>query len=142
MEKEKVNNYKCDIKLAEFKNLHFKPIEERWSKGNAIMNDPKTKWESGYKKEQAKRTLEALQKQRDDYFLFMQDVQQLINQHESLVTTLSELYGTWYNRISKEGTQPQEMMRSKALALEGIFVELYKVLEPLKLEIKAPESFK
>ena len=79
-----------------------------------------------------------------DWLAFYQEFHrqgmELVKQHEGLTNNLSKWYDTWYGGISNEGKQETEMMNIQADMLQEVFLEIYKELKPLNLDIKPPQA--
>lgn len=135
-----VNNYAFSNKLQLFKQKILEPQKEKVAKAEAIMHDPNYKW----KDEEQKKTG---QSQYDNYKAWLAVYQthydegcKLCSQHEQLVDKLSKWYDQWYQNISNDGKQETEMMSIQADMLQEIFVEIWKELKPLGLDIKQPNG--
>lgn len=138
MEK-KTNNYKAANSLQQFKDKYVAPLNSQIVSAKAIMDDSARIWKDG-QKERARDKLNVLEAKNIDFHTMYNDMYELISQHEALTYEISNMYAAWYNKVSNKGKQPQEMMESQAEALLDIFKKMYDVLQPLKLDIKAPKK--
>jgi len=72
------------------------------------------------------------------YVAIVDEGNKLCVQHENLVNKMCKWYSCWYDSISNEGKQECEMMESQADLMNELFCDMYKELQPLKLDIKPP----
>jgi len=138
----KVNDWRAEKYVARFYQKYCVEINEKVEQARAIINDSEYKWESPIQKEKAIKKLDVLDTQNIDFHSYYREVSVLVHQHEQLVSTLTELYSAWYNKVSFNGLQQSEMMKSQCEELQTIFIKLYECIEPLKLEIKPPTGYK
>jgi len=132
---QQINNYSAARTLDWFYTNYVEPIHERIKSANELLKpgNPQNKM-TATEQEKAEKALESLRKKSVDYGHLHANMKTLITQHEGLVSKLCDMYYQWKENISYEGRQPVEMMQSQADMLTGIFTELGKILEPLKLE--------
>ena len=136
-----VNNWVCSRAVTRFKFRYMEPLRIKVDAAFRIIIDVKRKWDPGQKaKTEAKYAL--MNMQNIDFHGLYRETTILVNQHEELVSMLSEVYSAWYNKVSSKGKQPKEMMSMQAEELQSMFIRIYKALEPLKLEIKPPLGIK
>ena len=134
------NNWEFAKVLQTFKTKVLDPQEKRTAEAYAIMIDPKYRWRNEGQKELGQSKLDNYRVWLDHYKTFYAEGSKLIQDHEALVDMLSKWYGTWYNNISNNGKQETEIMEMQAEMLNEIFVEIYKALQPLNLDIKPPQA--
>jgi len=139
MNESVVNNWAFAQVLDQFKKAEIDFLEDKVDEAFKIISDLNYKWKddnqmkAGHiKHDQMAQRLYFLKKVYNEGMT-------LVKQHESLVSLLSKWYMIWYENVSDEGKQGAEMMESQADILNEIFVEIYKVLQPLNLDIKQPK---
>ena len=137
---EMVNNYEFAKILDQFKREVLDPMEEEEAKAFAMISDLNHKWASDEQFKIANARFDKLSARKSFYAKMYRSGMDLTIQHETLVNNLCKWYDRWYNDISNSGKQETEMMESQADMLHGIFCEIYKALEPLKLDIKLPNG--
>jgi hypothetical protein len=135
-----VNNYQFAETLKVFESKVIIPQRKKVADATAIMNDPNHQWRDEAQKTAGVEQLRIYNIWLAFYETFYEEGLQLTIQHENLVNNLSKHYDNWYNNISNEGKQETELMSSQADMLNEIFVEIWKELKPLNLEIKAPQG--
>jgi len=128
--------------LQTFKTKVLDPQEKRTDEAFKIMLDPKHPWKDDAQKELGQAKLDNYKVWLDHYKAFHTEGNKLIQQHEMLIEHLCKWYEDWRSSVSNDGKQEAEMMNMQAEILQKIFVEMYKALEPLKLEIKPPKGTK
>lgn len=135
------NNYNFSNKLQHFKEKVLDPQIARVDKAKVIMHDNNYKWRDEDQKKTARAQYESYKAWLSFYQTHYDEGVKLTIQHENLVNLLSKWYDNWYKNISNEGRQETELMGSQADMLQEIFSEIYKELQPLKLEgVKAPAA--
>jgi len=134
-----VNDYAFANKLQVFKQKILDPQKEKVAKAEAIMHDDTYKWESEDKKKAGQAQYDAYKAWLAVYQTHYDEGMKLCAQHERLVNNLAKLYAKWYSDISNEGRQEVELMSIQADWINEIFTEIYKELQPLKLDIKPPQ---
>ena len=134
-----VNDYAFANKLQVFKQKILDPQKEKVAKPEAIMHDDTYKWESEDKKKAGQAQYDAYKAWLAVYQTHYDEGMKLCAQHERLVNNLAKLYAKWYSDISNEGRQEVELMSIQADWINEIFTEIYKELQPLKLDIKPPQ---
>ena len=136
-----VNDYKFSNKIEGFKQKVLDPHLIRVRDAEIIMQDATRKWDTPEQETAAKARYESLKAWGLYYQSFYDEGAKLCAQHESLVNTMSKVYDNWYQNISNEGKQETELMSSQADMLAELFGEIYKELQPLKLEgMKPPQA--
>ena len=134
------NDWEFAKVLQTFKTKVLDPQEERTAEAFKIMTNPEFKWRDDEQKKLGQAKLDNYRVWLDHYKEFYAEGSKLIQDHEALVEQLCKWYQDWYNNISNDGKQETEIMEMQADMLNEIFVEIYKALEPLKLEIKPPKA--
>ena len=134
-----VNNYLFAQKLDIFKAKILDPQKEKVEKASKIMKDDTYKWDSEEKKKAGQAQYDAYKAWLAVYETHYAEGMKLCAQHEALVNKLSKLYDKWYKDISNEGRQEVELMSIQADWINEIFTEIFKELQPLKMDIKAPQ---
>jgi hypothetical protein len=120
---------------------YLMPLNKRVEEARVIMSDENRTWEHG-QKERSQNKFILMDTENIDMHSFYHETMKLAEQHENIVTELTEIYSKWYNKISSKGKQPKEMMSMQAAELQSIFTKIYEAIEPLKLELKPPEGYK
>ena len=138
-EKRKANDWLFAGQLEIFKQRILDPLKSKTEEALKILQDDKRRWDSPAQKEKANTRYKEMSSRLDLYNVLYGEGMRIIHQHEDLVDTLANLYASWYNIVSTKGRQPSEMMSMQADELQRIFMEIYKILEPLKLPIQKPE---
>lgn len=139
MEK-KVNNYAFANQLDAFKVKVIDPQSKKVDGAFKIMSDLHYPWKDEEQKQLAQARLDSYKAWLDFYKLHYNEGLKLTTQHEQLVDQISKWYDNWYNNISNKGRQEPEMMEMQADMLQEIFIEMYKILQPLNLDIKQPNA--
>jgi len=134
-----VNNYLFAQKLDIFKAKILDPQIDKVRKAESIMHDDTYKWESEEKKKAGQAQYDAYKAWLAVYQTHYDEGMKLCAQHEHLTDLLAKWYGKWYSDISNEGRQETELMSIQADWVNEIFTEIYKELQPLKLDIKPPQ---
>lgn len=134
-----VNDWKAAKELQEFKRKYLDPLEKRLEEGRRILQDPNQKWKPD-QKERAKQKLAVMDTENIDFRRLYNAVMELIQQHEKQTDLLASAYSRWYSKVSSNGEQPKEMMSMQTEVLQTIFVDLYRAIEPLKLELLPPKT--
>ena len=135
-----VNNWHFAKVLSDYKAKVLDPQTKRVDDAQKIMDDQSYPWESEQNKIAGEAKLQNYKQWLAYYLEFYKQGLTLINEHENLVNLLSKWYDVWYRDISNEGRQEAELMPSQADRLNEIFCEIYKELQPLKLEGLKPPS--
>ena len=135
-----LNNYQFAKQLDQFKAKILDPQKIKVEKASAIMKDDTYKWESEDKKKAGQAQYDAYKAWLAVYETHYQEGMKLCAQHEHLVNNLSKHYDQWYNNVSNEGKQETELMSSQADILQNIFVEIWKELKPLDLNLPMPNG--
>jgi len=126
--------------MDQFKEKHIDPLDKRIQEARAIFKDTNKKWKEG-ELQKMKKKYEEIQDSYTYLLTLHSYIYRLIRQHEGLVSKLCDLYATWYLDISNDGKQSTEMMQTQADILQGIFTDLYNLLEPIiKNDLKAPKN--
>lgn len=136
---QKVNDYEFAKHLDTFEETVIKRLEASEKDYTEKLNDEKRQWLEEDKKKVI-ATRDRIAAQKEFYTLMHFAGKALVKQHEALVNDLCKWYATWYDNISNEGRQEAELMAEQADMLNDIFVEIYKIIEPLKLEISPPKA--
>jgi hypothetical protein len=135
-----VNDWEFAKTLDKFLEVEVNPLGSEVNKAFGIVNDLNYKWRDEAQKEIGI----AKYKQMDGKLRFLRSVyiegKNLCVQHETLVNNLAKWYDKWYNDISNNGKQEAEIMEAQADMLNGIFSEIFEVLQPLNLDIKPPNA--
>ena len=134
-----VNNYDFIEALDRFHTSIMLPHKAKIEQAQRIMSNPSYPW----KDELQKKTGQA---QLDNYIIWdklydnlYQKGKILVQQHEGLTNLVARWYNKWREDVSNEGRQETEIMGSQAEMLHGIFEEMFKELQNLKLDIKPPK---
>jgi hypothetical protein len=135
-----VNNYQFAETLKVFESKVIIPQRKKIADAEVIMNNPNYKWRDEEHKAAGTEQLRIYNIWLKFYETVYAEGLQLTIQHENLVNNLSKHYDTWYANISNEGKQEVELMSSQADMLQQIFVEIWKELKPLNLDIKQPNG--
>jgi cell division septum initiation protein DivIVA len=135
-----VNNYKFASQLDLYKSKEVDALAKNVEDAKAIMADTKRVWDSATQKESAQARLDQMKERLARLQYFHAEGMELVKQHEALVNSLSRWYDLWWQNISNEGRQEVELMSSQADMLQQIFVEIWKELKPLNLDIKIPNG--
>jgi hypothetical protein len=135
-----VNNYKFASQLDLYKSKEVDALAKNVEDAKAIMADTKRVWDSATQKESAQARLDQMKERLARLQYFHAEGMELVKQHEALVNSLSRWYDLWWQNISNEGKQETELMSSQADMLQQIFVEIWKELKPLNLDIKQPNG--
>jgi hypothetical protein len=135
-----VNNYKFASQLDLYKSKEIDALAKNVEDAKAIMADTKRVWDSATQKESAQARLDQMKERLARLQYFHAEGMELVKQHEALVNSLSRWYDLWWQNISNEGKQETELMSSQADMLQQIFVEIWKELKPLNLDIKQPNG--
>jgi predicted methyltransferase len=135
-----VNNYKFAQQLDLYKAKEIDALAKNVEDAKVIMADPKRVWDSATQKESAQARLDQMKERLARLQYFHAEGMELVKQHEALVNSLSKWYDLWWQNISNEGRQETEMMSSQADMLQQIFVEIFKELKPLGLDMKIPNG--
>lgn len=135
-----VNNWVFAKQMDNFKMKILDPQQKKVDEASAIMNDPKHQWKDKEERKLAQAKYDNFKAWLQYYLVFYKEAMTLISQHENLVNNMAKWYGVWYDNISNEGKQETELMSSQADMLAGIFAEIFKELQPLKLDIKPPQA--
>jgi hypothetical protein len=135
-----VNNYKFASQLDLYKSKEVDALAKNVEDAKAIMADTKRVWDSATQKESAQARLDQMKERLARLLNFHAEGMELVKQHEALVNSLSRWYDLWWQNISNEGKQETELMSSQADMLQQIFVEIWKELKPLNLDIKQPNG--
>jgi hypothetical protein len=133
-----VNNYRFAETLKVFESKVIIPQRNKVADATKIMNDPNYKWKDDAQKQAGENQLKLYKIWLQFYETFYAEGLALCVQHEQLTNNLAKHYDKWYKDISNDGRQETEIMSSQADMLQHIFVEIYKELLPLGLDIKAP----
>lgn len=128
-----INNYNVANRLDTFERAYLKPLIERIDKAEKILKDKNIKMTSK-ERDKAENAFDALCDKSVDFKFFLRDVRELVDQHEHLVSRLSEMHTTWYHKIAYHGKQPKEMMNMQVDMLQKIFDELDEILKPINDE--------
>lgn len=139
MAKKLVNNWECANELHRFKVRYLDPHQLRVDEAMGILADEKYKWAKG-QQVKAKAKYRKLDAENIDNHRLYSAVFKLIQEHESLVDELTEIYAAWYHNISTAGVQPKDLMGSQVELLQQLFTRLHSAIEPLKLEIEPPKK--
>jgi Mg2+ and Co2+ transporter CorA len=133
-----VNDWAFAQVLDQFKKAEVDFLEDKVDEAFKIISDLNYKWRDDEQMKLGHKKHDMMAQRL--YFLkkVYNEGMTLVKQHESLVSLLSKWYMIWYENVSDEGRQGSEMMESQADLLNEIFVEIYKVLKPLNLDIKQP----
>ena len=135
-----VNDWEFAKQLDQFKAKVLDPQTKRVDDAFKIMSDLNYPWKDEAQRKLGQTQMDNYRVLWENYKKFHEEGKKLVLQHEALVDALSKWYDTWYNNISNDGKQETEIMEMQADMLNEIFVEIYKALEPLKLEIKPPKA--
>jgi hypothetical protein len=135
-----VNNYQFAETLKVFESKVIIPQRKKIADATAIMNDPNHPWKDDAQKAAGTEQLRIYGIWLKFYETFYAEGLQLTIQHENLVNKMSKVYDNWYANISNEGKQETELMSSQADMLQQIFVEIFKELKPLGLDMKIPNG--
>lgn len=133
-----VNDWKAAKELDVFVKLFLDPSTERTLEARKILEDPNYKWKKG-EKDRAKAKFQKIEGENINLHRFVNAVRGLIDDHEALTDTLTEVYSAWYNNIASDGKQPTEMMSMQAEILQYQFHRIFEALEELKLDLKPPK---
>jgi hypothetical protein len=137
---EILNNWEFASQLDQFKDKVLDPqvkkVDEAWK----IMSDIHYPWKDDKQKNRGQAQLDNYKAWLDFYQKFHEAGTKLVSQHEAFTNSLSKWYDRWYDNISNNGKQETEMMEMQADMLNEIFVEIYKALKPLNLDIKPPNG--
>lgn len=134
-----VNNWKCSNFATRVYYRWLKPLNKRVEEGREYLTKNKDKL-SPEKFEKHQKTLFLLEAENIDLHSFYGEAIKMIEQHEGLVSLMSELYAKWYHKVSIKGKQPKEMMSMQREALIEIFTAMYEALKPLELDIYPPKT--
>ena len=136
-----VNDYQFANMLKIVQSKMIEPQRKKVEDAQNIMDDPMHAWKDAAQKKAGEEQLKAYKAWRDFYESLYNEALKLCTQHENLVNNLAKHYARWYDEVSNEGKQEVEMMSMQADTLNEIFSEIYKELQPLKLEgIKPPAA--
>ena len=139
-ETKMVNNYEFAKILDSFKRDVLDPLEIEEGKAFKIISDLNYKWASDEQRKLANAKFDKMAARNAFYKKMYKAGMDLALQHEKLVNSLCRWYDVWYNDISNNGKQEAEMMEMQADMLQNIFVEIYKALQPLGLDLKIPNA--
>lgn len=134
-----VNNFEFAKHLDAFKLRMIDPQVKRIAEAQAIMDNPLHQWAEG-QFALAETKLKSFKDWLAFYQTFYDQGLKLCTQHETLVGKMAKWYGVWRDDVSNEGKQEIELMSSQADMLNEIFSEMFKELQPLKLDIKPPKG--
>ena len=137
---EYINNYAFAKSIDQFKIKVLDPQQKKLDEAFKIITDLQYPWKDADHKKRGQIQFESYKAWLDFYKAHYEEGRKLVNQHERLVDALSKWYDNWYSNISNEGRQESQIMEIQADMLQEIFVEIYKVLEPLNLDIKQPKA--
>lgn len=139
--KKIANNWECSIEAQHFKYRYLTPLNKKFEEARTIMLDTNRKWQNGDKKEKAKK-FALMEVKVIDFNSFYHSTMELAEQHENLVTMLSELYNRWFFKVSHKGLQSKNMLSMQKNELESIFSDIFEALKPLELSIEPPKKQK
>lgn len=134
-----INDYDFAKKLDIFKTRVLDAQAKKVDEARAIMHDQNHKWAEG-QKEVADKKYDSLKAWLAYYQEFYDAGLKLSVQHEKLVNNLCKLYQRWYNEVSNDGKQEAELMSMQADALNEIFSEIWKEIQPLNLNLNPPKA--
>jgi hypothetical protein len=134
-----VNNYAFAKHLDQFKIKLIDQQAKKIEEAKKAIDDPLHQWKEG-QFAIAEKQLKNYEAWLAFYNEFYDQGVKLCAQHETIVDHLSRWYDSWYANVSNEGKQEAEMMSSQADLLQEIFVDIYKELQPLNLDMKAPKA--
>ena len=136
-----VNDYAFAKVMDSFNAKVLQPQVKRVTDALKIMSDPNYKWDNEAQKEAGQKRLDSYKDWMNYYREVYAQGMALAKQHENLTNNLSKWYDRWREDINNDGKQEVELMSSQADMLNEIFSEIYKELQPLKLEgMKAPQA--
>ena len=139
-EEKMVNNYEMAHALDIFKRDVLDPLDIEEDKAFKIITDIHYRWAGEEQKKLAEAKFEKIKARNAFYKKMYKAGMDLTLEHERLTNSLCKWYGQWYDNISNNGKQETEMMEMQADMLQGIFVEIYKALQPLGLDLKIPNA--
>lgn len=135
-----INDYDFAKKLDIFKTRVLDPQAKRTEEARVIMHDPTYNWPS----EEARKTAASKYDNFKAWLAYYQEFYdaglKLSVQHEKIVNSLCKWYGRWYDEVSNDGKQETELMSMQADALNEIFSEIWKEIQPLGLNINPPKA--
>lgn len=135
-----LDNYQYAKILDEFRDKIIAPLEKQITEANGILSDPERQWDTEEQRQAAFGRKSQLENRFQYLDGFYRRTMEFVKSYEALTDLLALWYKTWYENISYRGRQEQEMMSSQADQLHGIFEQLYFLLEPLKLDLPAPQA--
>lgn len=135
-----LNNYQFAKQLDQFKLKILDPHKAKVEKAEAVMHDPNHQWKDDDQRKAGQAQYDAYKAWLAVYQTHYDEGMKLCAQHERLVDNLSKYYDQWYNNVSNDGKQETELMLSQADALQNIFVEIWKELKPLNLNLPMPNG--
>lgn len=135
-----VDNYNFAKILDQFKRDVLDPLDTEEDKAFKIISDLNYKWASDDQRKLANAKFDKLSARNAFYKKMYKAGMDLTLEHERLTNSLCKWYEVWYNDVSNNGRQETEMMEMQADRLQGIFVEIYKALQPLGLDLKQPNA--
>jgi len=135
-----VNNWEFAKYLDQFKIRMIDPQLKRVNDAKVIMHNPSYPWKSEEDRIAGQARYDNYKALLAYYEDFHEKGMALVDQHEKVVNHLAKWYDDWYKNISNNGKQETELMEMQADMLQEIFVEIYKALKPLNLNINEPKA--
>ncbi|MCE5225240.1 MAG: hypothetical protein LLG05_05205 [Porphyromonadaceae bacterium] len=135
-----LNNYAFSNLLTTFNATEIDRLQKQVDDAWKILSDVNYQWKDEEQKKAGQVRFNNMKARLEWLNKFNDEGQRLCNQHETLVNKLCKLYERWWNEVSNEGKQEREIMSMQADALQDIFVEIWKELKPLDLNLPMPNG--
>jgi uncharacterized coiled-coil DUF342 family protein len=135
-----LNNYAFSNLLTTFKASEIDKLQKQVDDAWKILSDVNYQWKDEEQKMAGQARFDGMKARLEWLKKFNEEGQRLCNQHEQLTNKLCKLYEKWYSEVSNEGKQEREIMSMQADALQNIFVEIWKELKPLDLNLPMPNG--
>jgi hypothetical protein len=104
-----------------------------------ILKNPDYDW-AGKNKEAAEAKFNLMCKNNEFFEELHAAAKELIMQHEGLTENMCKWYHQWIDYISDDGKQGTELLQEQADMLNEIFYDIFRYLDSLKIDIKAPKA--
>lgn len=134
------NNYEFAGILDEFLEKEVQAQEKRNKEAFAILTDIHRKWDSTEQREAAEAKYKAMEKRLQLLTRVYDAGRKMAKDHENLTDKTASWYAKWYNTVSNEGRQETELMEAQANVLNEIFLEMYREIADLELNLKPPAA--
>jgi len=135
-----VNNWKFATVLDEFSKREVEYLRVETERAQEIVENPNYPWKDDKQKEFGIARYNKMKDRLAFLKYVLEEGKNICTQHETLVARLAKYYDQWYSEVSNNGKQECEVMSEQADILQNIFVEIWKELKPLGLNLPMPNG--